>query len=98
MIRVGIMGCASIARRHVLPMLRENPRCEIGAIASRELAKAQEFCREFGGEALGSYQELVDRPDIDAVYVPLPTGLHFEWVTKLLCADKHVMVEKSLAL
>jgi dTDP-3,4-didehydro-2,6-dideoxy-alpha-D-glucose 3-reductase len=96
-LRIGIMGCASIAKKHVLPALQELPEYEIRAIASRDREKAEAFTREFGGEAVHGYEALVNRDDLDVAYVPLPTGLHAEWVKKLLLADKHVMVEKSLA-
>lgn len=97
-IRIGIMGCASIARRYVFGALRSMPEFEVVAVASREATKAQAFARENGGEPVTGYDRLVDRTDIDAVYVPLPTGLHAEWVQKLLEFGKHVMVEKSLAM
>jgi len=97
-LRVGIMGCASIARRYVIPALRSMPEFDVVAIASRDGEKARVFAGEFGGEPLSGYDRLVDRADIDVVYVPLPTGLHAVWVEKLLNAGKHVMVEKSLAM
>lgn len=96
-LRVGIMGCASIAKRYVIPALRSMPEYEVRAIASRDGEKARTFTGEFGGEPVSGYDQLVDRADIDVVYVPLPTGLHAVWVEKLLHAGKHVMVEKSLA-
>lgn len=98
MLRVGILGCAAIARRYVLPALCRMPEFELRAIASRDKSKAEEFAHQFGGEPIEGYQALVDRPDIDVVYVPLPTALHAEWVSKLLQSEKHVMVEKSMAM
>lgn len=96
-LRVGILGCASIARRYVLPALGSMPEFEIGAIASRDMKKAESFTAQFGGEPVGDYQGMVDREDLDVVYVPLPTGLHAEWIEKVLRSGKHVMAEKSLA-
>lgn len=96
-VRIGVMGCADIAWRHVLPAIQGIPEYEIRAVASRTLPKARRFTDCFGGIPLEGYESLVNRDDVDAVYVPLPTGLHPVWVTKLLAAGKHVMVEKSLA-
>lgn len=96
-LRVGILGCASIARRYVLPALSSMPEFAIGAIASRDLNKAESFTAQFGGKPVGDYQGLVDREDLDVVYVPLPTGLHADWIEKILRSGKHVLAEKSLA-
>ncbi len=92
-----MLGCASVARRLVIPAIKSSGVFELAAIASREMTKAAECCRQFGGEPLGSYDALLEREDIEAVYVPLPTGLHAEWAGKALQAGKHVLVEKSLA-
>ena len=97
-LRIGIMGCASIARRYVFAALRGMPEYEVAAVASRDASKAVAFSKAHGGEPVHGYDKLVAREDIDAVYVPLPTGLHAEWVRQLLEAGKHVMVEKSLAM
>ena len=97
-LRIGVMGCANIAKNLVLPAMIKVENLELVAIASRSLEKARSFTEQFGGEPLGSYQALVDRDDIDLIYMPLPTGLHEEWVNKCLDAGKHLLVEKSLAI
>lgn len=97
-LKIGVLGCANIAKRSVIPAILSIPEFELVAIASRTLAKANEFTAEFGGEAIEGYQKLMDRKDIDAIYMPLPTGLHEEWIMKALVANKHVLVEKSLAM
>jgi NDP-hexose-3-ketoreductase len=97
-VRIGILGCAKIARRSMAPAIRQLPdRFELVAAASRDAAKAQAFASEFGCQAVTGYQALLARGDIDALYVPLPTGLHAEWVGRALKAGKHVYVEKSFA-
>lgn len=97
-IRVGIMGAASIARRSVAPaLLQLADHFELVAAASRDAAKAQQFAGEFGCQPVTGYAELLARDDIDAIYVPLPTGLHAEWVGRAIAAGKHVYVEKSFA-
>lgn len=72
------------------------------AVASRDLAKAERFLRECEGDAEGvkvmGYEELLAAGEADAVYVPLPTGLHLEWVKKIAAAGKHILLEKPLSL
>lgn len=97
-IRIGVLGCANIAHRSVIPAILSLPeKFELVAVASRTLDKATVFAQEFGCEAVAPYESLVERPDIDAVYVPLPTGLHKEWINKALSSGKHVYAEKSIA-
>ena len=80
-IRIGILGCAKIARRSMAPaILQLKDRFELLAVASRDAEKAKDFAREFSCEAVTGYAALLARPDLDALYVPLPTGLHHEWV------------------
>ena len=97
-LRVGVLGCANIAVRSVIPAFKSIDGFELAAVASRTQVKADEVARRFDCEAIEGYQNLLDRSDIDVIYVPLPTGLHEEWVSKALDAGKHVYVEKSLAL
>ena len=69
------------------------------AVGSRNLAKAESFAKALGiPKAYGSYQEVLDDPDIEAVYIPLPNHLHVEWSTKAADAGKHVLCEKPLAM
>jgi predicted dehydrogenase len=97
-IRIGILGCAKIARRSMIPAILQLPEVyDLVAVASRETAKAAEFAAEFGCEAITGYDQMIARSDIDALYIPLPTGLHEEWVGKAIAAGKHVYVEKSFA-
>lgn len=95
-VRMGVLGCASIALRRVLPAMKEAEGLELTAIASRDPAKAREVAQRFGCAAADGYDDLLERPDIDAVYIPLPTGLHAQWVSRALAAGKHVLSEKPL--
>ena len=95
-IRVGILGCASIARRSLAPAFNAHRQFELAAIASRTPEKAAEFAAQYCATPC-SYDDLVSRDDVDLIYCPLPTGLHYEWVKKCLQNKKHVLCEKSLA-
>ncbi len=98
-IRIGILGCANIAKRSTIPAIKQLPdKFNLIGLASRNKSKADEFSSQFECEAIYSYQELIDRTDIDAIYIPLPTGLHKEWIIKALQAGKHVYAEKSIAI
>ncbi|MDG2022277.1 MAG: Gfo/Idh/MocA family oxidoreductase [Phycisphaerales bacterium] len=95
--RWGILGAASIARKNVRAMhLAENAHPI--AIASRTLEKASAFAAEHDVErAYESYEALLEDPDVDAVYIPLPTTLHREWTIRAAAAGKHVLCEKPVA-
>ncbi|MGW6270619.1 Gfo/Idh/MocA family protein [Streptomyces sp. NPDC055060] len=95
-IRVGLLGCADIARRRVLPAMAATEGIRIAAIASRDADRAEELARPYGAEPVHGYQRLLDRDDIDAVYLPLPAALHAEWTEAALRAGKHVLAEKPL--
>ena len=100
MIRVGILGCASIARRSLAPAFLAHPEFVLYAVASRTKKKAMEFVSGLSAKndiKTFSYDELVLSHDVDLVYCPLPTGLHYEWVKKCLLSGKNVLCEKSLA-
>lgn len=95
-IRLGVLGCADIARRRMLPAAVAAPDVELVAVASRDPAKAHLTAAEFGCHPVVGYARLLERDDVDAVYVPLPAALHAEWVEAGLRAGKHVLAEKPL--
>jgi dTDP-3,4-didehydro-2,6-dideoxy-alpha-D-glucose 3-reductase len=97
-VRIGILGCAKIARRSMAPAIRKLPdHFTLVAAASRERSTAEAFASEFGCEAVVGYQGLIARDDVDALYVPLPTGLHAQWIAAAVAVGKHVYAEKSFA-
>lgn len=97
-IRIGILGCASIARRSMIPSILELGKYfELAGIASRDATKAAGWAAEFGCASYNDYAQLLAAPDVDALYIPLPTGLHKEWINLALFAGKHVYAEKSIA-
>lgn len=94
----GILGTARI-NRMIIPPLRVSPGNRLIAVASRELARGEDYAREWEiGRVHGSYEALLADPEIDAVYIPLPNHLHAEWTIKAARAGKHVLCEKPLAL
>lgn len=103
--RWGILGTAGIARKN-WQAIALSGNSALVAVASRRLDRAREFVAECQAacplpatpEALGSYEELLARRDVDAVYIPLPTGVRKEWVIKAAGAGKHVLVEKPVGV
>jgi len=98
-VRWGIVSTAKIAVKQVIPAMQQSKYCAIQAIASRTLSQAAAVAKTFNiPQAYGTYEELLQDPDIDAVYIPLPNHLHVPWSSKALAAGKHVLCEKPLAL
>lgn len=95
--RIGVIGCANVAERCMMPAIKATNEFELIAVASRTKEKAKNFAEKFSCEAVEGYSNLINRDDIDAVYIPLPTGLHEEWIINALNKGKHVLAEKSLA-
>ena len=96
-VRWGILSTAKI-NRAVIPGLQESPASELVAVASRDLGRAEAYAREHGiPRAHGSYEALLDDPEIEAVYLSLPNGGHVPWSIRALEAGKHVLCEKPLS-
>lgn len=96
-IRIGVMGCANVARRSVVPAILASDDFRLAGVASRSEEKGRAHAEQWHCPFVGDYSSLLQRDDVDAIYVPLPTGLHREWVSRALDAGKHLLVEKSLA-
>jgi NDP-hexose-3-ketoreductase len=97
-LRIGVLGCGDIACRNTLPAMGRVDTVEVVAIASRDAAKAERCVRRFGGEPVVGYDDLIERPDVEAVYVALPNSLHYQWTRRALEAGKHVLVEKPFTV
>ena len=98
-VRWGVVGCADIAVRKVVPALQSSTLGEVLAIASRDERRAATTARGLGiPRAYGSYDALLGDPDVEAVYIPLPNHLHRAWTIRAATAGKHVLCEKPLAL
>lgn len=98
-VRWGILSTANIGRVAVIPAIQASRNGQVTAVASRDAQKGAEFAARLGiGRSYGSYEALLDDPEIDAVYIPLPNSMHCEWAVKAARAGKHVLCEKPLAL
>jgi len=101
-VRFGILGCADIARKVSRALLMLPPgAATVAAVGSRSEDKARRFIAETGLPAArphGSYESLLGDPDVEAVYLPLPTSLHVPWATAAAARGKHLLLEKPTAL
>ncbi len=103
-VRWGILGTATIARKN-WRAIANSGNAVVSAVGSRDVARSGAFVQACQGEvpfptapqALGSYRDVVESPEVDAVYVPLPTALRKEWVIRAADAGKHVVCEKPCA-
>ena len=97
MIRIGILGCANIAIRSIMPSLRLHPDFQIAGVASRSSEKASRVAVQYQCKSY-SYEELINDPNIQAIYIPLPNAMHYQWIKLALQKQKHVLCEKSLGV
>lgn len=99
MLKFGILSTAKIGREHLIPAIQIAGNASLTAIASRKLSNAKKLADVTGAPlAFGSYEEMLDSEEIDAVYIPLPTSQHVEWSVKAANAGKHVLCEKPISL
>ena len=98
-VKWGVLGTANIAKGCTIPGMKMADNCEIYAIAGRNETKVDNYRNEFGfSKAYIGYEKLLEDPEVQAVYIPLPNSLHKEWVIKALKAGKNVLCEKPMAL
>jgi xylose dehydrogenase (NAD/NADP) len=99
LLRWGVLGSAQIARVCVIPALTRSRNGKVLALASRSMERAQALAQEHAiPVAYGRYDELLEDPAVEAVYIPLPNHLHQEWTRRAIRAGKHVLCEKPLAM
>jgi Predicted dehydrogenases and related proteins len=107
--KIGIICPSEIAFRRFLPALKEAGCFEYAGVAiaskeefvgatdeilTKERAKAQSFVDNYGGKIYEGYSTLIHSDEVDAIYLPLPPGLHYKWAKEALAAGKHILVEK----
>ena len=98
-VRWGIISTAKIGVNQVIPAMQKCNNLEVVAIASRDGSAASKISDKLGiPRYYDNYQELLDDPEIDAIYNPLPNHLHYEWTKKAMQKGKHVLCEKPMTL
>lgn len=98
-VRWGVLSTAKIGLAKVIPAMQAGKYADIAGIASRDRDRADRAAADLGiPKAYGNYADLLEDPEIDAVYNPLPNHLHAEWTIAALAAGKHVLCEKPLAM
>ena len=94
-----MLGCSGIGKSRTIPGLLACENAELYAIAGRNEEKLKVYAEPFAPKKLYTdYQALLDDENVDAVYLPLPNGIHMEWVKKAAAAGKHILCEKPMAL
>ena len=97
-LRWGVLGCARVACKAMIPGIQGSRNARVVALGSRTLDKARQVAAEFNiDRAYGSYEEVLQDPHVDAVYIPLPNSLHKEWVVRAAECGKQVLCDKPLA-
>jgi predicted dehydrogenase len=95
----GILSTAKIGTEKVIPAMQQGKYSKISAITSRNIVKAKKVAQQLGiPKAYGSYKELLEDTEIEAIYIPLPNHLHVQWTINSLEAGKHVLCEKPIGL
>ena len=97
-VKIGVIGCANIAQRYVIPaILSLKDKFILSGLASRTKDKAEKFGLEYNTKSFVGYETMLNELELDAVYIPLPNSLHKQWIEKALEKNIHVFVEKSLS-
>ena len=95
-IKWGVMGTAFICERSTFPGMLQAENCEMYAIAGRNMEKAERFKETYGFQkAYGSYEKLLADPKVEAVYIPLPNTMHYEWTIRALKSGKQSRLHRQ---
>ena len=93
-VKIGILGCANIAKKYSIKAFQAIDSAEVVSIGSRDQKKVAEWAKEFGIPQAESYDDLIKNKEVEAVYIPLPIGLHKERTLKLAHLGKNMLFEK----
>ncbi len=96
-LNIGVLGCADIAKRHVIPAIIKSPYFNLHSVGSENSKKHLNFFNDHNIRFSNSYSQIIEDKLIDIVYIPLPNNLHYKWAKKALLNNKHAIVEKPLA-
>ncbi|MDE1817922.1 MAG: Gfo/Idh/MocA family oxidoreductase [Thaumarchaeota archaeon] len=97
-IKFGIIGCSNVARKTTIPAIADSNNAKLSRIGSRSIERAEEYASTFNCDKYGSYEEVLDDKNVDAVYISLPTSLQEEWTIKAAKNGKHILCEKSASI
>lgn len=97
-IRFGIIGCSSIAKKSTIPAILNSKNSTLEMIGSRTINKSKKFAKEFSCDEFGTYDDVLENNNVDAVYISLPMSLHEKWAIKAAKSGKHILCEKSTSL
>ncbi len=98
-VKWGVLSTARIGLEKVIPAMQTCENLEITAIASRDKEKSESAARQLGIKNFyADYESLIDDPEVEAIYNPLPNHLHFDWTKKAMEKGKHVLCEKPMTL
>lgn len=98
---IGILGAAKIAKKNCRAISLSEGKAEVVAVGSRDISKANDFidsCKLQRAKAYGSYDEVIKDTRVEAVYIPLPTSIHLEWIRNAAHAGKHILLEKPICM
>lgn len=95
-LKIGILGYANIAKKAIIPAVKESTNFILHGIASRNKKNEDEITQDLGCQFYNSYESMVTDEAMDALYIPLPNSLHFQWARTAIEHGKHLLVEKSL--
>lgn len=96
-IKIGVIGCSSVAQRVIIPAINENRNYELIIVGSRDINKSKLISDKFNCK-YGSYIDVLNNNDVEVVYVSLPNSLHYYWGKEVLKNRKHLFLEKPFTI